>query len=185
MNSNQKQFVAELAKLRQNSTFLTLKGYRNEASEIADYSIIFNISYRNALVKSIETLNKYIPNDDVESKAKQELIDSYKTSIDKIDTNIIEDLDPHYDYFFNDDDSIIKGIKYHPKSETLHLYGLVAHKKVIVPGTYAKKNRQAFTIVKDKLRKLCTVSKFRQFKMTPSQVDSIQVQNLSFLPPAF
>lgn len=185
MNSNQMQFVAELAKLRQNSTFLTLKGYRNEASEVADYSIIFNISYKNALIKSIAALEKYIPNDDSESAAKQELISSFKTSIDKVDTNIIEDLDPHYDYFFNEDDSIIKGVKYHPKSETLHLYGLVAHKKVIMPGTYAKRRKQDFTIVKDRLRKLCPVSKFRQFKITPAQVDSIQVQNLSLLPPAF
>ena len=35
-------FVAELSKLRTSSTFLTLRSYRSESGEIADFNIIFH-----------------------------------------------------------------------------------------------------------------------------------------------
>jgi hypothetical protein len=52
-----------------------------------------------------------------------------------------------------------------------------------MPGLYTKGNRRPLTVAKDKLRHLTPVGKFRQFKITPSQLDSISVENLSLLPP--
>jgi len=34
---DQQQFIAELGKLRKSSTFLTLKAYRSDSGEVADY----------------------------------------------------------------------------------------------------------------------------------------------------
>jgi hypothetical protein len=182
MSTIHNSFVTELSKLRSNSTFLTLKGYRNEYSEVSDYSIVFNISYANSLEKSIEALNIYVPESDLEVKAKQELIDGFKKSLNKMETLPFEELDEHYSHFQDDDGNYIKGVKYHHKTDTVHLYGFVAHKKVIIPGNYPKSNKRELTIVKDKLRKLCPVTKFRQFKIVPNQLDYIRVNKITLLP---
>jgi hypothetical protein len=180
---NQEQFVAELAKLRTSSTFLTLKGYRAESGEIADYNIVFHMSYKNALLRSLAVLESIVPSDALEAQAKKELTESFMTSLDKIETTPIEEIDDAYRRFTDSDGQYIKGVKLHEETNTLHLYGLVVQKKVLMPGVYKKVNSKPLTIAKDKLRRQLPVSKFRQFKITPDQVDSVSVENLSLLPP--
>jgi hypothetical protein len=175
-------FVSELGKLRSSSTFLTLKGYRNEHGEVADYSIVFNMSYKNALTKSLMTLESFIPNNANEVKARLELIESFKTSLSK-PVYPVEEPDETYSKFYDDDGTPIKGVKLHNESDTLYLYGLIVHKKVIMQGSYKEKNKRELTIAKDKLRKLTPLGKFRQFKILPENVDSISVENISLLPP--
>ncbi len=178
------QFVAELAKLRPGSTFLAVKGYKNEASEIADYSIAFHFSYENALKKSIETLAKLDLKDDLEKQARHELLNSFAKSLARgAASPELEERDPTYSYFKDDAGNYIKGVKLHTASNTLHLYGLVVHKRVLLPGLYAPKNQKPLTVAKDKLRYMTPVGKFRSFRMLPYQVDSISVQNVSLLPP--
>lgn len=178
------QFVTELGKLRTSSTFLTLNGYRNEASEIADYSIAFHFSYENALKKSIETLAEMELTSDLEIQARAELLNSFAMSLARgASSPELEERDPTYMYFTNDDGDYIKGVKYHPAKEMLYLYGLVVHKRVRLPGIYQTKNKRPLTEAKDKLRYLTRVGKFRSFRITPAQVDSISVENLSLLPP--
>ena len=181
---NQGQFVSELSKLRPSSTFLSLMGYRNDHSEVADYSIVFHMSYANALRRSLVALESIVPSDDLEATAKQELQGSYQASLDKMATTPIEEIDDNYTRFFDDDGSYVKGIKLHTETNTLHIYGLVNNKRVLMPGQYKKINRKPLTIAKDKLRRLCPVNKFRQFKITSNQVDRISVENLSLLPPS-
>lgn len=181
---DQKQFVSELSKLRPGSTFLTVKGYRNEASEIADYSLAFHFSYENALKKSIDVLKGLKLKTALEKKARKELLASFERSLAKgAGSPELEERDPTFSYFKDDDGNYVKGVKLHDKTGTLHLYGLVVHKKVLMPGFYPQKNQRELTIAKDKLRHLCPVGKFRSFRMDPNQVESISVQNISLLPP--
>jgi hypothetical protein len=180
---DQKQFVAELAKLRPQATFLTLNGYRNEYSEVADYSIVFHMSYEKALKRSIVALEGVVPVDSLQALAKQELIDGYTSSLKKMAETPVEEIDDAYTRFFDTDGSYIKGVKVHTATSTLHLYGLVNLKRVLMPGHYPHRNKRELTIAKDKLRKMCPVAKFRQFKILPSQVDRITVEKLSLLPP--
>lgn len=179
----QDQFVLELGRLRPSATFLSLLGYRNEASEVADYSIIFHMSYTNALRRSLVVLEGVVPDNDYAAIAKKELQASYQASIDKMATTPIEEIDDNYTRFFDETGQYIKGVKLHTATGTLHLYGLVNHKRVLMPGQYKQTNRKPLTIAKDNLRRLCPVNKFRQFKITPYQVDRISVENLSLLPP--
>lgn len=178
------QFVTELGKLRPSSTFLTVRGYRNEHSEIADYSVAFHFSYENALKKSIEKLAALDLQTDLEKRARKELLDSFNNSLARgAGSPELEERDPTYSYFKGDDGQYIKGVKMHRDTWTLYLYGLVVHKRVLMPGFYPSKNRRELTVAKDKLRYLTPVGKFRSFKMTPSQVDHITVENISLLPP--
>lgn len=178
------QFVTELGKLRPSSTFLTLHGYRNEASEIADYSVAFHFSYENALKKSIEKLAALDLQTALEKQARSELLNSFAMSLARgAATPVLEERDPTYTYFKDDDGNYIKGVKYHDVKDELYLYGLVVHKRVLMPGIYASKNRKELTIAKDKLRYLTPVGKFRSFKINSFQVDSIHVEGLHLLPP--
>lgn len=181
---NNTDFIAELGKLRPSATFLTLKGYRNEASEIADYSVAFHISYENALKKSIAVLSALDLQGDLEKQARFELLDSFAKSLARgAGSPELEERDPTYSYFKDDDGNYIKGVKMHDATWTLHLYGLVVHKRVLMPGIYKHVNHRPLTIAKDKLRHLTPVGKFRQFKLLSSQVDNIAVEKLSLLPP--
>lgn len=180
---DQQHFVTELAKLRSSSTFLSLISYKNEQEEVSNYNIVFHMSYKNALEKSIMILHDYIPENDLEAKAKVELLESFSTSVNKIQTTSIEDLDDGYTRFFDEDKKYIKGVKLHNESGALHLYGLVVNKKVITPGVYSKKNKRPLTIAKDKLRKMLPVNKFRQFIIKPGQLEKISVENMTLLPP--
>ena len=177
-------FVNELSKLRPSSTFLTLRGYRNDASEIADYSLLFHMSYENALKKSIEVLSKMDLKEDLEKDARFELLDSFAKSLARgAASPELEERDPTYTYFKDDDGNYVKGVKYHPGFRTLYLYGLVVHKRVLMPGTYPHKNSRPLTVAKDKLRYLTPVGKFRSFKILPDQVDSISVEKMELAPP--
>jgi hypothetical protein len=178
------KFVTELGKLRPASTFLAILGYRNDASEIADYSLAFHFSYENALKKSIKVLSELDLTTDLEKQARTELLASFENSLARGSaTPELEERDPTYQYFTDDDGNYIKGVKYHPGKDQVYLYGLVVHKRVRLPGIYPQKNKRPLTVAKDKLRYLTPVGKFRSFIMTSSQVDSISVENLSLLPP--
>ncbi len=180
---DKKEFIQELAKLRPSSTFLSLIGYRNASSEVADFNIIFHISYKSALQKSLDILNSFDPQTDLDLLAKEELIQSYNNSLLKIESQSIEEIDDAYQRFFDENNNYIKGVKLHRGSNALHLYGMVVHKRLRIPGNYDAKNSKPLTIAKKKISKLCPVSKFRQFKITPNQVDHISVDNLKLLPP--
>jgi hypothetical protein len=182
---DQQQFVSELAALRPSSTFLTLKGYRNEAAEIADYNLAFHISYRSALEKSKAILQGLVLSNDLERQAQSELIMSFDKSLQNIEQTTIEDIEDGYQRFFDEENNYIKGVKLHVATHTLHLYGLVVHKRVLMPGNYKPTNRRPLTIAKDKLRYLTPVGKFRQFRILPSQVDYIRIEKLSLLPPSY
>ena len=94
-----------------------------------------------------------------------------------------EEKNDSYLRFMDQNGKEIKGVKLHIDTETLHLYGFIVNKKVIMPGVYPKVNSRPLTKAKKKLQSKLAVSKFRQFKLTPEQVNSISVENLSLLPP--
>jgi hypothetical protein len=180
---NKSQFISELAKLRPSSTFLALMGYRNKFSEVADYSIVFHMNYKNSLEKSILILEGVVPDTDLQAVAKRELIDGYTTSLNKVSETSIEEIDDAYTRFFDSNNKYIKGVKMHTASGNLHLYGFLVHKRIIMPGTYPVSKKRALTIAKDKLRKLVPVNRFRQFIVEPDRVDHISVAHMTLLPP--
>lgn len=177
------QFIAELAKLRTSSTFLTLVGYRNEYSELADYSIVFHIDYQKTVERSISVLENIVPANPLEVAAKQELLTSFRRSIKKAKETPVEEIDDAYTRFFDSDGSYIKGVKMHTATGILHLYGLVVHKRIIMPGLYPDSSGSDFAKAKRHLRFQTPVGKFRQFRITPFQVERVSVENLSLLPP--
>jgi hypothetical protein len=180
---NKTQFVTELSKLHPASTFLTVAGYRNAHSEVANYSIVFHMSYQNALKRSIDMLEDLNVSGAAENFAREEVLSSLRGSFKSSISSPIESREDGYHHFKDADGNYIKGIKLHVRTNTLHLYGLVAHKRVLMPGIYPARHENPLAKAKRQLRQLTPAGKFRQFKMTPDQVEYIAVSNLTLLPP--
>lgn len=179
---NNIELIDELSKLRSSSTFLSLIGYHNEHGEVGDFNIVFHMSYENALKRSLEVVEALDVTAPLEIVAKSELIESFNTSLVKMATTPIKELDDAYTRFFDDDGAYIKGVKVHTASGHLHLYGLVVHHRVRIPGTYPTRNRKPLTVAKDKMRSLTPLGKFRQFKILPDSVEKISVGKVTLTP---
>jgi hypothetical protein len=171
-----------LAALRPSSTFVSVRGYRSaESGELADYQIAFHMSYGNALRRSIEAVEAYVPADDLEIQAKNEVLASYQASLDKVENEPLEVVGEHYDRVLVNGEHV-KGIKIHRETGKLHLFGLLVRKTVREAGNHKPSNKRPLTVAKDKLRKLGPVSRFRQFIFDPAHVECIAVERMEIAP---
>lgn len=174
------KLIDELANLKPNATFLALRNYTNSSGEVADYSIVFHMSYKNAVERSLEMIEEYEPTTDVEKKAKEQLINSYTSSLTKIEYNATC---PEGEEILQDGyQSLCKGVKLHIESGNVHIYGLLNKKTVHTPGEYKTKNSSELTKTKSRLSKDHPVNKFRQFIVAADKVDCINVQKLNIVP---
>lgn len=180
---NKNAFVNAISNLRPSSTFLSLVDYCNSQEEVADYSIVFHVSYQHLLERSIEQLESYQPLDDLEKEAKLSLLDSYRRSLQKVKESPIEEREDGYRHFQDSEGGWIKGVKLHEETETLHLYGKIVHKTVKKGGSKKEVKSSPLTLAKQKLSRDLPVSKWRQFKLTPNQVGKITVEHMSLEAP--
>jgi len=181
-----------LSRLRPGSTFLSIRGYQNRYLEVANYSLCFHVSYTNAIAKSIEILKKQVPTNEIQKRALEELIASY--------TNTLQGYNPKatsadaYERIVNVENEIIRGVKYHPANDELHLWGFQIRKKphpilvecdicgdgTIHPESTRKPvNSRPLTIAKNEYKKLLPVERFHQFRLVPTVFKEIRVQNMS------
>lgn len=180
---NQSDFIQTISEIRPSSTFLSLTDYCNANQEVADYSIVFHVSYETLLNKSIEQLTQYSPVDSIEEEAKVSLLSSYQASLKKIQESSIEETQDGYRHFQDGEGNWIKGVKIHEDSGTLHLYGKVVH-KVVKKGSAKKETKSSnLTLAKQRLTMDLPISKWRQFKLSPNQVGKICVENLKLNAP--
>ena len=181
---NKLEVLEALSKLRPNATFLTLRDYCNDAGEVSDVSIVFHISYESALNKSIEVLSAVETASELEEQAKQDLLTSWRNSLARIEQDgPVEIRENGYTHLHDENGNWIKGVKIHDETGCLHLNGMVVHKKITVPGQYTPVNSRPLTKAKNKLMRLCPMSKFRQYKIVPEKVGAIRVDGLDILPP--
>jgi hypothetical protein len=179
---NKINFINTFAKIRPCSTFIQLHHYKNELGEVANYNLVFHISYHSAVKRSFSILsdynNNYSPKSKLEVQAMDELLSGYQASLAK---NHLAD--KHYSSVISETGEIVKGLKQHKETGALYLYGAVVHKNVITPG-YSKKigNKNPLTVIKDHLRMMTPLSKFRQFKISSDSLQKISAHKLEIVP---
>ena len=175
--------VETLATIRPSSTFLSLREYRSATTgEVADHQIVFHMSYGNALERSLDILEGFPPGEGLEAQAREELIASYRKSLDKVRGEPLEVIGEHYDRVLDGEGNHLRGVKMHRGSGELHLFGMHLRKRVIVPGVYKEVKSRPLTLAKDKLRAGLPVERFRQFVIREGQVREIRVESLTILP---
>lgn len=166
------------AQLRPSATFLQIRDYLGATNEVAHFNLIFHISYENAVRKSIDILEAKKVSSKIEKEAKQELLDSFKKSLDNLSKEDKEkSKEDGYMSFKDAEGNQIKGVKMKKETKELYLYGLLTDKVVIKKGSYKEKNSSEKTKIKEDLKKDLPVSKFRQFKLTQDKFSSILIEN--------
>lgn len=163
---NYETVVNKLSKVRPSATLATISNYKNSEGEVADYSVVLNFSYENALKRSIETLESYTPENDEEILAKESLLQSFNKSLTKDHSDTTDGYES-----VTVKGKALKGVKKHTKTNTLHLSGMLNLKRVITSVSKKEKKQTA----KDKLLSLCPISKYRQFKIDPHNCASISI----------
>lgn len=164
-------------KFRTGSTFLSVINYTNEWNEISDFGIVFHVDYMKAVKKAVNIWLGIKPKNNLEKQARIELIDSYSDTL----AGKSRSLSAHsYDRIIDGSGQLIRGVKYHNGGMTIHLWGFVVNKKILVPGMYSDDMRGELTLEKNRLLKLTPISNFRQYKLTDGKFKQINVENLTF-----
>ncbi len=167
---NTLQMINLFSQINPTSTFVGIREYENAFGEVSNFNIILNFSYKNSLLKSKSIIENYKPKMALEYQAKQEMLDSFNKSL-----NLLNLPEKTYIKFTDSNNNIIDGIKAHRETFDLYMFGLKLHKKIIKPGQYKDVNSAHLTIIKNKLRSLTPLSKFRLFKLTNNNFKSIKL----------
>lgn len=190
MNSQEfrSECTSKLATLRPHATFLTVHHYQNveKVGKIADWSIVFHVSYRNALLRSIEVLKQFQPtpeycqgkyfNCDLLEIARKELLYSYRLSLDgKNYSHSAKSYDNVTDAYGR----VIPGIKLHRRQDLLHLMGFVVHSRIIQREVRPPAEHNRLTYAKKDLEWKTPLHRFVQFRLEPARFDKLVVANLT------
>jgi len=170
-------------RVKAGSTFMVVKGYKNNHGEISDFNLVFHFSYRNAVKKALNIWRQHRSNSIIQEEAKTQLIASYLRSLDRGDHSkpMFSDhaLSTPYARTVDVNGRVIDGVKYHVRNKELHLTGLLISKRVLSPGVYPVENKNALTIEKDKLIALTSLANYRQFKLVDGRFQSIHVDKMT------
>lgn len=166
MKSNIQQYLESI----KGSKFIKLNNYYSgETSELSDVVVNVGISYENAKLKDIKTLEemditKYISlafDQPLLEQARKELIESLKTPSKS-----------HSDAQVNTYNTITSNIKIKKDTQEVYIYGTVLNKKVVVDGEHKEVKSKPLTLAKNVLKKELRTGHWRQYKIT--NIDSIK-----------
>lgn len=164
--------------------FVSFPNYHNKYGEVANYVVNGNVDYGKAKegdfaklqAVTMGELKEISTEKNIEFatvlEAWNELFESYRPKAENEEKSARSKAQT--DAYIN----IGKGLRFHPETETFHLYGFAVTKKVIVEGNYPQVNSRPKTIAKKAIQKKAdfTTTKFRNFKC---EVGSCEYVNLS------
>ena len=173
------------------ASFVGIRGYENKQGEISDYTLLANVSYENMLVNDLRKLveldltNLFAKYDlELVQKPYNELLSSYKkrlsdeqtkaTLLALGDETMIRS-QAQIDAYIN----LGNGIRIHKETNELHVYGLIARKKVVKAIEYKEVKSRLNTIIKNEITKLANLrsDKFRNFIV--GNIDEIKVNGMT------
>lgn len=156
--------------------FVSLE-YTNSKGETSKQTINVGVSYQNVLESSLNqlaSLNRDVVRQAAESKGLDPALAD--TAISEIEGSLSRSLSRPEQVEIADVsnfENLSKGIKMHRVTGELYLSGLVRSKTVISPGTYKEVKSRPLTLVKKLIEKELMFSKYRMFKLAPSQIHQV------------
>lgn len=179
---NTKQITNILTEVRKSSTFLSINNYKSSNGEVANYEILFNVSYKNAVLKSITMLQAMNPKSKIDKQAKIEILNSLNDSLAKMPTEDDVLDTTKYNYIYKDA-NLVKGLKTNIKTNQLHISGMIHNKTVITDGNVKQVSSSKLTLAKEKIKDQLPISKYRTFIFTADKADSISVERMTIMAP--
>ena len=147
------------------SFLYTTKG----TGETSKYQINFGVDYHNACSDDKIALESYIPTNDLEVTAKDEMLQSLTETL----TLGVSSSYTNADKFV----SIGKGMRQHVETNELYVWGFIQSKEQVAPPTNPKKpvNSRPLTLAKKAIEKACDFKrlKFGQFILNPEHIAGI------------
>jgi hypothetical protein len=175
--------IRVLGKVNPGSTFLSIRGYHNNFSEVANFSVVFHASYFNAVRKAQTIINKVkYPDSQSFSKkdmelAREELLASFDDTLSGY--NPLYTCHGVYKEVMGEDGNPLAGTKLHIRQGIVHINALKVRKRVISPGIYNKSNSSPKTIAKRYLRSITPLNNWVQFKLQPKRFDRLVVERMT------
>jgi len=173
------------------ASFVGIKGYENSKGEISDFTLLANISYYNMLVNDLKKLveldltNLFAKYENLElvQKPYNELLESYtkrlsdeqtKETLLALGDSTIKRSVAQSEVYVN----LGNGLRVNKDTNELHVYGLVARKKVIKSIEYKEVKSRLNTIIKNEITKLANLrsDKFRNFIV--GNIDEIKINGM-------
>lgn len=163
--------IAYCASLSRKGTRFASVIYTNKEGETSKYVILLGVDYSNCTRASLAIAKLFTPKDKVESQAKVEVIESLTETL-----NAQAEGRTHKDYTCADTyQTITNGIKAHKEEGVFYVSGLQIQRKVITPGTYKEVKSRPLTLAKNAILRNTPRAKWRQFKLTPEQMESVKI----------
>lgn len=173
--------------LNPNSTFLSIKNYKNNFGEIADFSVVFHIDYLNALRRSFKIINE-LKLENSCSEGQQFDLDTLKRVRDEVLKSFTMSLankeHPNYtcagvyEEIFDSNGKTLSGVRLHAEQNIVHINALKFRKNIIRKGIYPKRNSFKETYARRYLIKQTPLINWVQFKLTPGRFDQLTVQKM-------
>ena len=172
------------------ASYIGIRGYENKQGEISDYTLLANVSYENMLVNDLRKLvdldltNLFAKYDlELVQKPYGELLESYtkRLSDETTKANLLAQGDEtivrsqaQIDAYIN----LGNGLRINKETNELHVYGLIARKKVIKSIEYKEVKSKLNTIIKNEISKLANLrsDKFRNFIV--GNIDEIKINGM-------
>lgn len=162
--------------LNQGSQFISVMGYINNYGERSNFGLVFHVDYMKAVKKAVNLWWAYNPKTHLEKQARVELINSYVDTL----RGFSHSTSAHaYDRICDANGKLVKGVKWWRRGEEVHLWGFVVNKLILDDAEYPEDNRLPLTLSKQKLLRMTSIGRFRQYKLINGRFNHIGVEGLS------
>lgn len=135
------------------------------------YTINFGIDYRAAVEHDKAALEAYVPKNELETQAKEQMVESMRQTIEEGVSSSYTQKDTF--------DNIGKGIRQHKETGEVYIYGFVESKEQVAPPTNPKKpvNSRPLTLAKKSIEKACGFkrNRFGQFILSTENIGGVRV----------
>ncbi len=161
-------------------TFISFLYVTKETGETARYTLNFGVDNKAACEHDKAALEAYQPENDLEVKAKAQMLKSLtETIVNGVSssyTHAAQNKADGQDTY----EVICKGVKLHKKDGTIHLSGFRQQKEQVAPPTNPKKpvKHNALTLAKNKIKKACGFKRlpWGQFILSQENIAGIKVK---------
>lgn len=163
--------LAMVAKLSNSGAKFASLTYTNKEGETSRYTLLLGTKYENVLKSSLATVRARKANTPLEEEAKEAVMASISKSLQGMLTG-----EGNSDYTCQDVyENIAPGIKVHKETGEMYISGIQVSRKVLVPGVYKPVNSKPLTLAKQAMERGTAKAKYRQFKLSPEQLDSVRI----------
>lgn len=168
------------------STFLSIKNYENNWSELSNFGVCFHVDYLHTVERSFGIVEAFKPRVQHENEsgvsirtlkaARKELLQSFALTLSG--TNPAYTCDGVYNPILGSDNMPIPGIKLHPGQDVVHINAVKFRKKVLRKGLYPLVRSSDNVMAKRFIKGMTPLSNWVQFKLVPGRFDELSVQKM-------